>query len=50
VAGGTVPVYGREKLNFKTMRLILLAWVLTFPVAAAFGAINYSLLRAIWHK
>ncbi len=50
VAGGTVPVYGRSKLNFKTMKLILLAWVLTFPVAALLSCINYSILRALWHK
>jgi PiT family inorganic phosphate transporter len=50
VAGGTIPVYGRSKLNFKTMRLILLAWVLTFPVAATLSALNYSVLRFIWHK
>jgi phosphate/sulfate permease len=50
VAGGTVPVYGRSKLNFKTMKLILLAWILTFPVAGLLASINYMILRAVWHK
>jgi PiT family inorganic phosphate transporter len=50
VAGGTIPVYGRSKLNFKTMKLILLAWVLTFPVAATLSSVNYMILRAVWHK
>jgi PiT family inorganic phosphate transporter len=50
VAGGTVPVYGRSKLNFKTMKLILLAWILTFPVAGILASINYMILRAVWHK
>lgn len=50
VAGGTIPVYGRSKLNFKTMKLILLAWVFTFPVAALLSAMNYSILRAVWHN
>lgn len=49
VAGGTIPVYGHEKLNAKTMQLILLAWVLTLPVAALLAAISYFLLRLIWH-
>lgn len=50
VAGGTIPVYGRSKLNFKTMKLIILAWVLTFPAAALLACMNYSILRVIWHK
>jgi PiT family inorganic phosphate transporter len=50
VAGGTIPVYGRSKLNFKTMKLIILAWVLTFPVAATLSCINYMILRAVWHR
>jgi PiT family inorganic phosphate transporter len=50
VAGGTIPVYGRSKLNIKTMKLILLAWVFTFPVAGTLSAVIYSLLRAAWHK
>jgi len=50
VAGGTIPVYGKSKLNFKTMKLILLAWVFTFPVAATLSCINYMILRAVWHK
>jgi phosphate/sulfate permease len=49
VAGGTLPVYGRDKLNPKTLNLIVLAWVLTLPVAAALAAFSYVILRAIWH-
>jgi PiT family inorganic phosphate transporter len=49
VAGGTLPVYGPEKLNVKTLYLIVLAWVLTLPVAALLSAISYVILRAIWH-
>jgi PiT family inorganic phosphate transporter len=49
VAGGTLPMYGREKLNTKTLNLILLAWVLTLPVAATIAAVCYFVLRLIWH-
>lgn len=49
VAGGTLPVYGAEKLNTKTLNLILLAWVLTLPVAATLAAVCYFVLRLIWH-
>lgn len=49
VAGGTIPVYGAEKLNAKTMQLIILAWVLTLPVAAVLAAISYFILRLVWH-
>ncbi len=49
VAGGTIPVYGASKLNANTMRLIVLAWVLTLPVAAFLAAVSYFLLRLIWH-
>lgn len=49
VAGGTIPVHGIEKLNASTMKLIVLAWVLTLPVAALFAAITYFVLRLIWH-
>lgn len=49
VAGGTIPVYGISKLNTKTIYLILLAWVLTLPVAASLSAISYWILRALWH-
>jgi PiT family inorganic phosphate transporter len=45
VAGGTVPVYGVEKLNANTMKLILLAWVLTLPVAATLAALSYLITR-----
>jgi PiT family inorganic phosphate transporter len=50
VAGGTIPVYGAEKLNANTMRLIVLAWVLTLPVSAFLAAASYFLLRIIWHS
>jgi inorganic phosphate transporter, PiT family len=49
VAGGTIPMYGREKLNPKTMKLILLAWVLTFPVAFVLSAACYWILKLLWH-
>ncbi len=49
VAGGTIPMYGKEKLNVKTMKLILLAWVLTLPVAAALSSVSYLILKAAWH-
>ncbi len=49
VAGGTIPMYGREKLNPKTMKLILLAWVLTFPVAFVLSALCYLFLKLVWH-
>jgi PiT family inorganic phosphate transporter len=45
VAGGTIPVYGKEKLNLNTMRLIVLAWVCTLPVAAALASLSYLLLH-----
>jgi len=49
VAGGTLPVHGKGSLNPKTMKLILLAWVLTLPVAALLASVCYFILRAIWH-
>jgi PiT family inorganic phosphate transporter len=49
VAGGTLPVHGKGSLNLKTMKLILLAWVLTLPVAALLSSICYFILRLIWH-
>jgi PiT family inorganic phosphate transporter len=49
VAGGTIPVHGTGSLNLKTMKLILLAWVLTLPVAALLSSICYFILRLIWH-
>lgn len=50
VAGGTIPVYGAGKLNLKTMKLIVLAWVLTLPVAATLSAVGYLALRLVWHS
>ena len=50
VAGGTIPVYGAGKLNANTMRLIVLAWVLTLPVAALLAAASYFVLHLIWHS
>lgn len=49
VAGGTIPVYGAQKLNLRTVNLILIAWVLTLPVAAALAAGTYFILRLFWH-
>ncbi|MCA0313445.1 MAG: inorganic phosphate transporter [Candidatus Melainabacteria bacterium] len=49
VAGGTIPVHGKENLNPKTMKLILLAWVLTLPVAATLASVCYLILKFIWH-
>ncbi len=50
VAGGTIPAHGKEKLNPKTMKLLLSAWILTIPIAAALAAICYSILRIVWHR
>lgn len=50
VAGGTIPVHGAGKLNANTMRLIILAWVLTLPVAAGLAAASYFVLRLFWHS
>ena len=49
VAGGTIPVHGKGSLNPKTMKLILLAWVLTLPVAALLSSLCYFLLKLVWH-
>jgi PiT family inorganic phosphate transporter len=49
VAGGTIPVHGKGSLNPKTMQLILLAWVLTLPVAAILSSVCYFVLRLVWH-
>jgi len=49
VAGGTIPVHGKDKLNTKTLNLILMAWILTLPVAATLAAICYFILKLIWH-
>jgi PiT family inorganic phosphate transporter len=48
VAGGTIPVHGKDKLNPTTMKLIVLAWVLTFPVAFILAAASLLLLRLVW--
>jgi inorganic phosphate transporter, PiT family len=45
VAGGTIPLYGKEKLNMETLKLIVSAWVLTVPVSAALAAISVWLLH-----
>lgn len=50
VAGGTLPVHGANSLNKKTLNLIVLAWVLTLPVAATLSAVSYAILRLIWHS
>jgi PiT family inorganic phosphate transporter len=49
VAGGTIPVYGAGKLNLKTLQLIVLAWVLTLPVAALLSSMSYLILHPILH-
>ncbi|HEY9679936.1 MAG TPA: inorganic phosphate transporter [Drouetiella sp.] len=49
VAGGTIPAHGKEKLNPKTMKLLLSAWILTIPIAGTLAAICYAILRVIWH-
>jgi len=49
VAGGTIPVYGAGKLNLKTLQLIVIAWVLTLPVAALLSCGSYLLLHPILH-
>jgi len=49
VAGGTIPVHGKDKLNPKTLKLILAAWVLTLPVAATLAAISYFIIKTVWH-
>jgi inorganic phosphate transporter, PiT family len=49
VAGGTIPVYGADKINTKTLNLIVLAWVLTLPVAAFLAAVSYWILKLLWH-
>lgn len=49
VAGGTIPMHGKDKLNPKTLKLIVLAWVLTFPIAFILAAVCYLILKAIWH-
>lgn len=48
VAGGTIPVHGAGKINTKTLNLIVLAWVLTLPVAALLAAISYFILKLVW--
>jgi PiT family inorganic phosphate transporter len=45
VAGGTLPVYGASKLNLKTLQLIVLAWVLTLPIAALLSSLCFLALR-----
>jgi PiT family inorganic phosphate transporter len=49
VAGGTLPVHGREKLNPNTLKLLATAWILTIPVAAFLASASYAILRIIWH-
>lgn len=50
VAGGTLPIHGAKSLNVTTLKLIVLAWVLTLPVAFVLSAVNYSLLKLLWHQ
>jgi len=46
VAGGTIPCHGVKQLNGKTIKNIIIAWVLTVPLAAGLAAVFYSLLKA----
>lgn len=48
VAGGTIPVHGKDKLNPKTLKLIILAWVLTLPIAFILAAVSLFLIRLVW--
>lgn len=50
VAGATIPSYGIKKLNFSTIQLILLAWLLTLPVAALFAGSSYYCLTQVLPK
>lgn len=45
VAGGTVTLHGSDKLNVKTLQLIITAWCLTLPVAAILAAALFVLLK-----
>jgi PiT family inorganic phosphate transporter len=50
VAGGTIPAYGKDKLNPKTLKLLASAWILTIPIAACLASLCYAILRFIWHR
>lgn len=45
VAGGTIPLHGASKLNWRTVQLIFSAWIFTLPVAAFLSALTYTLLK-----
>lgn len=47
VAGGTVPSHGWDKINKKTLKVILLAWIFTLPAAAAIAAGSYTALSQL---
>jgi inorganic phosphate transporter, PiT family len=47
VAGGTLPTYGVNKLNRKTVQSIVIAWLLTVPAAATIAAICYNAIRLV---
>ncbi len=47
VAGGTVPLHGFSKLNFRTLKLLSSAWIFTLPVAAILSALAYLLFKAL---
>jgi PiT family inorganic phosphate transporter len=49
VAGGTIPAFGKDKLNGKTIKALASAWILTIPVAAALASSAYYVLRVVWH-
>ena len=47
IVGGTIPSYGLKRLNLRTVKLILLAWCLTLPVAAFLSASSYAVLQGL---
>lgn len=47
VAGGTIPMYGARKLNLSMIKLILLAWLFTLPVAAMLSATSFVVLDKV---
>jgi len=47
VAGGTIPCHGIDQLNRKTIQNILLAWLVTVPVAAGLAAICYGMIHML---
>ncbi|MBI4534266.1 MAG: inorganic phosphate transporter [Candidatus Melainabacteria bacterium] len=50
IAGSTIPSYGIGKLNFRTVQLILAAWILTLPVVALLSGTSYCLANHFTHQ